>query len=112
MQDLHGPELYSFLLPEIQECRELARTLRVKARYEIFDGRLADAFETLRWGYQLARDAAQPPFLISGLVGVAIAGVMNVELEHLIEESGDNYYWAIAGLPQPLIDLRPASPSK
>jgi hypothetical protein len=108
LQDVRGPELYSFLLPEIQECRELARTLRVKARYEIFDGRPDDAFETLRWGYQLARDASQPPLLVSGLVGVAIAGVMNYELEHLIEESGDNYYWAIAGMPQPLVDLQPA----
>jgi hypothetical protein len=108
LQDLHGPEVYAFLLPEIQECRELARTLRVKARYEIMDGRPADALETLRWGYQLAHDAAQPPFLVSGLVGVAIAGVMNFELEHLIQESGDNYYWAIAGLPPLLVDLRPA----
>jgi hypothetical protein len=108
LQDLHGPELYTFLLPEIQECRELARTLRLKARYEILDGRPADAFETLRWGFQLARDASQPPFLVSGLVGVAITAVMCYELEHLIEESGDNYYWAIAGLPQPLVDLRPA----
>jgi hypothetical protein len=108
LQDLQGVALYSFLLPEIQECRELARTLRVKARYEIFEGRHADALETLRWGYQLARDAAQPRFLVSGLVGVAVAGLMNYELEHLIAESRDNYYWAIAGLPRPLVDLRPA----
>jgi hypothetical protein len=107
LQDIRGPEFYALLIPEIQACRDLARTLRVKARYEIFDGRPDDALETLRWGYQLARDAAQP-LLVSGLVGVAISGVMNAELEHLIAESGNNYYWAIAGLPRPLVDLRPA----
>jgi hypothetical protein len=106
LQDIQGPKLFSFLLPEIQQCRELARTLRIKARYEIFDGRYDDAFETLRCGYQLARDTAQPPLIVAGLVGVAITGVMNAELEHLIQDSDQNYYWAIAGLTRPPIDLR------
>jgi hypothetical protein len=108
LQDVRGPQLYEFLLPEIQECRQLARSLRIKARYEIFDGRPDDALETLRWGYQLARHVAQPPLLVPGLVGLAISSVMNAELEHLIAESPHNYYWAIAGVPVPLVDLRPA----
>ena len=108
IQDLRGPELYSLLLPEIQECRELARSLSLKARYEMLDGKPDAAFETLRQGYQLARDAAQEPFIVSGLVGVAIASVMNEDLRQLLEFSDVNYYWAIASLPQPAADLRPA----
>jgi hypothetical protein len=108
IQDLRGPEVYSIVLPEIQECRELARSLSLKARSEMVEGRLDDAFETLRQGYQLARDVAQQPFIVCGLVGVAIASVMHEELRQLIEESDSNYYWAIASLPQPAVDLRPA----
>jgi len=105
-QDLRGPELYTILIPEIQACRDLARTLRLQARYEIVEGRYDDALETLRMGYQLAHDTAKSGLIVSGLVGVAITGVMNNELEHLIQRSGENYYWAIASLPQPVADIR------
>jgi len=108
LQDLRGTDLLTFLLPEIQECRTLARTLQLQARLELMDGRPDDAFQTLRSGYQLARDTAQPPYLISSLVGVAITSIMNEELLHLIRHTQANYYWALAALPEPLVDLRPA----
>jgi hypothetical protein len=108
LQDRRGPELFSYLIPEIQQSRELARTLRLKARYEIIDGQHREALETLRQGYQLARDTTQLPFIVAGLVGVAIEGIVTAELEHLISISGENYYWAIASLAQPVADLRPA----
>jgi hypothetical protein len=108
LQDLRGTDLITFLLPEIQECRTLGRTLQLQARYEVMDGRPDDAFQTLRSGYQLARDTSQPPYLISALVGVAIANVMNEELLLLIRQTDANYYWALAALPEPLVDLRPA----
>jgi hypothetical protein len=108
LQDLRGPELLSFLLPEIQECRTLARTIQLQARLAIMEGRPDDALEALRTGFQLARDAAQPPYLISGLVGVAITNVMTDELVRLIQHTDANYYWALAALPEPLVDLRPA----
>src|SRR5262245_12901053 len=107
-QDIRGPEFYSLLIPEIQECRELARVLRLQARYEIFDGRYSDALETLRWGYQLAHDAATHSLIIASLVGNAIESLMNAELLHRIEASGETYYWAIASLPHPVADVRPA----
>jgi hypothetical protein len=108
LQDLRGTDLITFLLPEIQECRTLGRTLQLQARYELMDGRPDDAFQTLRSGYQLARDTAQPPYLISALVGVAIGNVMNEELRMHMGRSDANYYWALAALPEPLVDLRPA----
>ena len=108
LQDLRGPELLGFLLPEIQECRTLARTLRLKARAETMAGRPEEAIQTLRLGYQLARDAARPPYLICALVGVAIEGIMDQELLMLMQHSDANYYWALAALPKPLIELRHA----
>jgi hypothetical protein len=108
LQDLRGPELFSYLIPEVQQSRDLARTLRLKARLDIVEGRHSDALETLRQGYQLARDTTQTPFIVAGLVGVAIESIMTAELEHLITTSGDNYYWAVATLEQPVADVRPA----
>jgi len=108
LPDLRGPEMISFLLPEIQECRTLARTLQLQARYELMDGRPDDAFQTIRVGYQLARDTAQQPYLICTLVGAGVANLMNDELLVLMRGSSVNYYWAVAALPEPLVDLRPA----
>lgn len=108
LQDLRGPELLSFLLPEIQECRTLARTIQLQARLAIMEGRPDDAIESLRIGFQLARDTAQPPYLISALVGTAISSIMTEELVNVIRHSEANYYWALAALPEPLVDLRPA----
>ena len=108
IQDLRGMEVVGFLLQEVQDCRQLGRVLRLQAHYEIMDGRPEDAIETLRLGYQLAHDVAQPPLLINGLVGIAIASLMNEELQALIDRGGPNMYWAIASLPQPLVSLRQA----
>lgn len=109
IQDLKGMDAISFLLPEIQDSRSLARVLRLKARLEIAEGRYAEAVETLRWGYQLAQDAGSPPLLICNLVGIAISAVMNESLVELLEApNAPNMYWAIASLPQPLVDVRKA----
>ncbi len=108
VQDLRGMETISFLLHDTQQCRQLARTIKLQAHAEIMDGRIPEAFQTLRLGYQLAHDVAQPPLLINGLVGVAIANMMNQELLLLMQYSQANYYWALTALPQPLVDLRPA----
>lgn len=108
VQDLRGMETISFLLAEIQDSRNLARILQLKARSETIDGKYGEALETLRQGYQLAHDMARPPFLVCALVGIAIENVMDAELLRLIEHSNANYYWALASLPQPLVDLGPA----
>jgi hypothetical protein len=108
IQDLRGMEVIGFLMQEVQDCRQIARVLRLQAHYEIMDGRPDDAIKTLRLGYQLAHDVAQPPLLINGLVGIAIASIMNQELTVLIDRGGPNMYWAIASLPQPLVGLKRA----
>ena len=109
LQDLKGMEVINFLLPEMQDSRDLARVLRLKARVEIAERRYGDAIETFRWGYRLAHDCAEQPLLISNLVGIAISAMMTEQLTELIEApDAPNMYWAIATLPQPLVDVRRA----
>jgi hypothetical protein len=108
IQDLRGMDTINFLLREVQQSRDVARVVQLRAHLELMDGRVDDAFATLRLGYQLAHDVARTPLIINNLVGVAIAGIMNAELPLLFERSDANYYWAIRSLPQPLIDLRTA----
>ncbi|WP_254508760.1 hypothetical protein [Anatilimnocola floriformis] len=109
LQGLKGTSVISFLLPEMQDARTLARVLRLKARIEIAERRYDDAIETLRWGYRLAHDCAEQPLLISNLVGIAISAIMTEQLTELIKAPGaPNMYWAIATLPQPLVDVRRA----
>ena len=109
IQDLRGQETIGFILEEVQRARGLARVLQMKARLELAEGKLDEALETLRHGYQLSRDVAQPPLLINALVGVAICRMMNDTLSELIDQPGaPNLYWAIASLPRPMIDFRPA----
>lgn len=108
--DLERPsEVFSFLLPELGKARSLGRLLALRARVEIAEHRYEDALDTLAIGYKLARDVAEPPTLVNDLVGIAIAEVMTVELIGLIDApDSPNLYWALAELPRPLIDMRPA----
>lgn len=109
LQDLDGLKAIAFLLPEIQESREIARLLILKIRLEIAEGRYEDAIESFKMGYQLARDVAEPPTLINDLVGVAIASMLDHQLIHLIgSPDSPNLYWALSKLPTPFIDMRPA----
>jgi hypothetical protein len=108
VQDLRGMGVISYSLAEFQGARDVGRVLQLQAHDQIMAGRFDDAIETLRQGYRLAHDAGQPPLLVGGLIGIAIGQMMNDELTFLIQRSSSNYYWAIASLPQPLVNLRPA----
>lgn len=106
-QDLRGMETISFLLHDFQSARDLARALRLRGRLEVSSGKLDEAIETVRQGLQLGKDTTEPELLINGLIGIAIAGMMQDQLVEIIDQPGSpNLYWAIASLPRPLIDLR------
>lgn len=102
-------ELISIRLEEIQESRAIARLLAVQARLQILDGKYGDAVQTLQTGYALARHVAEMPFLVSGLVGLAISAIMSERIQEMAEMPGSpNLYWTLTMLPRPLIDLAPA----
>lgn len=104
-----GSNLFTFTLPEANESRGIARLLALKTRLEIAERRFDDAFETLQDGYQFARHVSETRFLVTRLVGMANTRIMNQQLIELIGSPGSpNLYWALAELPRPMIDLRPA----
>ncbi len=98
---------YTILLPELQQMRSFGRLVAARARMQIADGQYDDAVETLKTGYALSRHVAAGPTLIHALVGMAIADMMNRQIEDLIQQPGaPNLYWALASLPRPFIDIR------
>lgn len=100
---------YEIVLPELQESRALARLVALKVRLEIAEGHFDEAIHWLAIGFALARNVADQPTLVGGLVGMAIAGVMLDSVEALIElPDAPNVYWALTALPTPLVDLRDA----
>ncbi len=98
------------LLPDVQEMRMQAPLLVLKARVEIAERRYADAVRTLETGFSFSQQISAAPFLISDLVGIAVARQFNDCLLELMERpDAPNLYWALTVLPRPLIDLRKAN---
>jgi hypothetical protein len=52
---------------------------------QIADGQPAQAIDTLATGFAMARHTAKCPFLVSGLVGLAISGIMLDQVDTLIQ---------------------------
>ena len=95
------------LLPEVQEMRNCAVLLTLRARLEIVDGHFDQAAATLRNGFALARNTGNAETLINFLVGAAIAGIMNKDLDYFIAQPGaPNLYYALTDLPSPLLSMR------
>jgi hypothetical protein len=106
VRGLKGMEPVELLLPELQATRSVARALSVKARLEIAERRFDDAEETLRIGYRLGNDVSRSPLLVGNLVGLAIVSIMNQATVDWIDTGGPNLYWALAGLPEPMVNMR------
>jgi hypothetical protein len=106
-EGLKGPEIISFLLPEIQSMREIERAMSLQTRLAILEGRYDDAIDMLRMSYRLGRDVGQQPILVSNLVGIAICSMTNSDVVDLIASpNSPNMYWALTELPQPQVSLR------
>jgi hypothetical protein len=83
--------------------------LALQARLQIAEGHTAEAADTLLTGFAMARHTADCPFLVSGLVGLAISNIMLDEVDALVQSPRcPNLYWSLTALPDPLIDFRPA----
>jgi hypothetical protein len=95
------------LLPDLQMMRVYAPLLILKARAEMAEKDYAAAAHTLETGFAIARQVSKSPFLIGGLVSIAIAAQVTEALADWVGQSdAPNLYWAIASLPRPLVDLR------
>lgn len=97
------------LLPDVQGMRMLGNVLAVKARLQIAEKDHAGAIETLQIGYTLGRHMSKGETIIHTLVGVAIARLMDRQLEALIQQpDAPNLYWALTAMPRPLFDFERA----
>lgn len=106
---IRDEEFVTIRIPEIQQARGYARLLAPKIRLEIAEGKYQQAVHNLQSGYALARHVAQGPTLVNALVGVAIADIMSRPVQEFIQQpDAPNLYWALSGLPRPLVDFRHA----
>lgn len=109
LSEIRGVELIYVLLEEFQRSRELCRMVALRTRMEMAQHRHHDAIASMRMNYRLARDFGSVPFIVSGLIGIAEAGVTNGTALELIAQPGSpNLYWAFSELPDPLISMRDA----
>ena len=96
----------AILLPEMSSARSVARLVALQARLSIAEKKYDEAITTLQTGYALARHVAEQPFLVSGLVGIAIGAMMNQQAAAIAGAAdAPNLYWALTALPQPLVSL-------
>lgn len=100
----------TLLLPELSKCREMGRLLALEARLQIARGEFDGALHTLQTGFALARHVAEGPTLVNALVGMAICRMMSDRVQEFVQQpDAPNLYWALTGLPRPLIDLSRAA---
>lgn len=100
-------DVAGFLLPEIQSLRQLGRDQSLRCRLAIAEDEFDTARTIIGQNLQLAHQLSDEPFLVSTLVGNAIAQSSVQDAIYLVGEPGSpNLYWAIAELPNPLVDQR------
>src|SRR5262249_19268250 len=81
--------------------------LLLKARVEIAESNYAAAARTLQTMFALSRHLTEGPFLINGLVGIAVATLATDALSDWVgRPDSPNLYWSLTALPVPLIDIR------
>lgn len=106
IRDLQGPQIYSYLLPDVQEVRAMARLLSLKAEHQRRQQDFEGVCSTVSDGFRLAEFVGQGETLIQKLVGIAVSAIMRTVIERTIEtENCPNLYWAIARIPRPLINI-------
>lgn len=88
------------LLPHLGMLLNAGRVMLVRALWEIEHDKTADALATLRTGYEMSYKIAGEPTIVSHLVALRIASLMNDGTAQLMcRPDGPNLYWALMDLP-------------
>ncbi|MGN6544003.1 MAG: hypothetical protein ACTHK7_03065 [Aureliella sp.] len=99
IRDLRGAAVVSYLLPDVQEGRELARLLRRRIDDRLARGDFDGALASIEDGHRLAEFMASGETLIQQLVALAMQEVMREAVEDAIAKPGcPNLYWALASV--------------
>jgi len=81
----------------------------LRCKVAVAESRVQDAIVILGQQYAMAWHLGQDEVIVSNLVGVACAEMGSEDALYLVQRpETPNLYWALATLPQPLIDLRRA----
>ncbi len=97
---------FQIRMPDLQMMRVWGRLLAVKARAEVAGGRHDEAISTIKTGVTFGRHVAAGPFYINRLLGISIIHGMLDRVDEMASRPGaPNLYWALTGLPRPLVDL-------
>lgn len=95
-----------YLLPEVQSVRDVARVQAMRFLVAMAENRTDDAIKILGQMIAMGPHFCQEPFLVSNLVGTACVNIGLQQAYYLSEHpDAPNLYWAIAQLPNPLINL-------
>lgn len=98
---------FFILLPDAQGLRIfLLHALAVKTRRHLSRGELDNARETIMVGLANSRHMAQTPFYVNQMVALAIQrGMLSQTAELIAQPDSPNLYWALATLPDSLLQL-------
>jgi hypothetical protein len=104
-----SPNNFDMFLPEVQQYRELTRMNRLRVREALAANDFPAAAEYLRAGFRMGKDVGEGPILINMLVGIALTAIYQGEIDRWLERpDAPNLYWALATLPHPFVDPKPA----
>jgi hypothetical protein len=105
---LEQPDPIGIVLPDLQSMRKYAPMLVLRARVQIAEGDYEGAARSFETGFAFGRQVGEEsPFVIGGLVGLAIVNMHADRIPEWIERpDSPNLYWALTALPRPLIGLR------
>ncbi|HEX4610224.1 MAG TPA: hypothetical protein VH092_18675 [Urbifossiella sp.] len=96
-------------LQEIQKFREVGALNRLRVRRDLARNKFDDAALAVRSGFQFGKAIGEGPVTIQMLVGLAVCQVsVGGSIDFIGRPGSPNLYWALASLPRPLIDPRPA----
>jgi len=107
-EELSLAESYGLILPEIQQSRQLARLLSMRAHVEMHRGDWKAFSRTIQTMFRLADIVRQAhESLVADLVSLAIVGLTHQVIEQASGVSDSpNFYWALAAVPTDIFETR------
>jgi hypothetical protein len=95
------------VFPELTAFRELAAGLQARFRGEIARRDFTAAIGTAKTMFGFARHLGEHPTTAANSLGLAVASMALDTLEEMLQQPDcPNLYWALTGLPTPVVDLR------
>ena len=107
LRSLQGRDVITVDLSSFQNRREFAHFLSSRTQLLISENRFEEAIDSMQVSFRHSYDVAELETLINDLLGIAMESITHRDVESFIDQpNSPNLYWAIAQIPDPLIDLQ------